>query len=78
LQVLQFQKVGTCSKFPGRASISHLISALWRVSLMLALNHSLVNRQYTLINVLKDLASIISICNHHIILLLKITLRYFT
>jgi hypothetical protein len=28
-QVLKFEKVGTCSKFPGRARISHLIIVLY-------------------------------------------------
>jgi hypothetical protein len=44
---------------------------------MLALNRSLLNGEYTLVNVLKALASIISICNLHVILLSKITPRYF-
>jgi hypothetical protein len=48
------------------------------VDLMLALNHSLFNREYILINVLKALASIISMCGLHVIFLLKIELRYFT
>jgi hypothetical protein len=80
LQVLQFQKVDICHKFPGGASkvITDLISALWRVSLMLAFNRSLLNREQTLINVLKPLASIISVCNLHVILLSKITPSYFT
>jgi hypothetical protein len=34
---------------------------------MLVLNRSLLNREYTLINVLKVLASIISICNLHVL-----------
>jgi hypothetical protein len=42
---------------------------------MLALNRSLLN---TVINVLKALASIIYTCNLHVILLSKITPRYFT
>jgi hypothetical protein len=41
------------------------MSALWRVNLMLALNRSLFNREYILMNVLKALASIISMCNFH-------------
>jgi hypothetical protein len=45
---------------------------------MLVLNRSLLNREYILINVLKALASIISICNLHITFLSKITPRYFT
>jgi hypothetical protein len=45
---------------------------------MLALNHSLLNRKYTLINVLKALASFISMYNLHITLLSKITRRYCT
>jgi hypothetical protein len=36
---------------------------------MLVLNRSLSNREYILMNVLKALASIISICNHRDILL---------
>jgi hypothetical protein len=45
---------------------------------MLALNRSLLNREYILMNVVKALASIISMCNLHVILLSKITPRYFT
>jgi hypothetical protein len=48
LQVLQYQNVGICSKFPGGASIKVIInlsSALRRVSLMLALNSSLLNKE---------------------------------
>jgi hypothetical protein len=45
---------------------------------MLAFNRSLLNREYILMNVLKASASIISICNIHVILLSKITPRYFT
>jgi hypothetical protein len=36
-----------------------IMSALWRVSLMLALNRSLLNREYVLINALKALVSIV-------------------
>jgi hypothetical protein len=42
------------------------------------INRSLSNREYILMNVLKALASIISMCNLHVILLSKITPRYFT
>jgi hypothetical protein len=45
---------------------------------MLALNCSLLNMEYNLMNVLKFLASIFSMCNLHVILLSKITPRYFT
>jgi hypothetical protein len=45
---------------------------------MLALNRSLLNREYILINVLKSLAFIISMCILHVTLLSKITSRYFT
>jgi hypothetical protein len=45
---------------------------------MLTLNGSLMNREYNLMNVLKALASIVSICSLHVILLSKITPRYFT
>jgi cellobiose-specific phosphotransferase system component IIC len=38
---------------------------------MLALNRSLLNREHILMNVLKALASIISMCNLHVI---KVTL----
>jgi hypothetical protein len=44
---------------------------------MLVLNRSISNRIYTLINVLKALASITSKCNLHVTLLSKITSRYF-
>jgi hypothetical protein len=79
-QALQFRKVGICSKFRGGTRISHYdrISALRRVSLMLMLNRSLLNRIYTLINVLKTLASIISVFNLLVILFSKITPRCFT
>jgi hypothetical protein len=45
---------------------------------MLTLNRSFLNREYNLMNVLKALASIISICSLDVILLSKITPRYFT
>jgi hypothetical protein len=45
---------------------------------MLALNLFLLNREYILMSVQKALASIISMCNLHVILLSKITPRYFT
>jgi hypothetical protein len=45
---------------------------------MLTLNRSLLNREYNLMNVQKALASIVSMCNCHVILLSKITPRYFT
>jgi hypothetical protein len=54
------------------------MSVVWRVNLMLALNRSLLSKEYTLMNVLKALALIIFMCSLHVILLLKITLRYFT
>jgi hypothetical protein len=44
---------------------------------MLALNCLLLNKEYILINVLKALASIISMCNRHVTFLPKITPRYF-
>jgi hypothetical protein len=45
---------------------------------MLALNRSLLNREYIVMNVLKALASIICMCNLHVILLSNNTPRYFT
>jgi hypothetical protein len=45
---------------------------------MLALNHSLLNREYVVINVMKALASFISMCNLQLTFLSKITLKYFT
>jgi hypothetical protein len=45
---------------------------------MLVFNHSLLNREYTLIDVLKTLISIISKCGLHVIFLSNITPRYFT
>jgi hypothetical protein len=44
---------------------------------MLALNRSFLNTEYILINVLKAMASIISICNLHLSFLSKNTPRYF-
>jgi hypothetical protein len=40
---------------------------LWMVNLLLALNHSLSNREYIQINILNALASIISVCGLDII-----------
>jgi hypothetical protein len=45
---------------------------------MLVLNRSVLNREYSLIIVLKALASIISICNLHVTFLSQITPKYFT
>jgi hypothetical protein len=45
---------------------------------MLVLNRLLLNREYILVNVLKALASIVSICNLHVTFMSKITPRYFT
>jgi hypothetical protein len=45
---------------------------------MLAFNCSLLNREYDLMNVLKALASIFSVCNLHVILLSKVTPKYLT
>jgi hypothetical protein len=45
---------------------------------MLVLNRSLLNREYILINILKALASIISMCNLQVTFLSKIAPRYFT
>jgi hypothetical protein len=72
---------GRClPQFPGGASvnITDKISVLWTVSLMLALSCSLLGREYTLINVLKALTLIISICNLHVIRFSQISPRYFT
>jgi hypothetical protein len=44
---------------------------------MLVLNRSLLNIAYILINVRKDLDSIISMCNFHVTFLSKITPIYF-
>jgi hypothetical protein len=41
-------------------------------------NFSPLNREYNLVNVLKTLASIVSMCDFHVILLSKITPRHFT
>jgi hypothetical protein len=45
---------------------------------MLALNRSLFNREYILMNVLKALASVVSMCNLNVIFLSKMTPIYFT
>jgi hypothetical protein len=54
-----------------------LMSAL-KVSLMLALKCSLLNREYVLINALKALVSIVFMCSLHVIFLSNITRSYFT
>jgi hypothetical protein len=56
--------------------ITLLISALWTVSLILALKRSLFNTEYILINVLNFLVSVISKCSVYVILISKITPRY--
>jgi hypothetical protein len=45
---------------------------------MLVPSRSLLNMRYVLMNVLKTLASIVSICSFHVIVPSKITLRNFT
>jgi hypothetical protein len=45
---------------------------------MLVFNRLLLNRVYVVINALKALASVISICDLHVIFLSNITPRYFT
>jgi hypothetical protein len=45
---------------------------------MLVLNRSLMNRGYILMNVLKALTSIVSMCSLHVMFLSKMTPRYFT
>jgi hypothetical protein len=72
---LQFQQMSFCCKFPGGTG---LMRALWRVNLILVLNCSLLSRRYILMNVLKSLASIVSMCSLHVIFLSKMTPRYFT
>jgi hypothetical protein len=51
--------------------ITDLMRALWRVSLMLVLNHSLLNRECNLINDLQALVPTVSISRLHVIFLLK-------
>jgi hypothetical protein len=57
--------------------IMGLMSALWRVHLMLALNRSILNRGYTLINALKRLASIIPMCSLRVYVILVLTFTPF-
>jgi hypothetical protein len=45
---------------------------------MLVLNRLLLNREYVVINALKALASIVYMCDLHVIFLSNITSRYFT
>jgi hypothetical protein len=52
--------------------------ALWMVNLILVLNRSVLNREHSLMNVLKALALIVPMCSLHIIFLSKVTPRYFT
>jgi hypothetical protein len=55
-----------------------LMSALWRASLLLAHNHSLLDREYALINALKAFISIVFMFSLHVIFLSNITQRYCT
>jgi hypothetical protein len=50
----------------GRHVNVELTSALWWVNLLLLLNRSLLEREYTRINVLKALASINPMCILHV------------
>jgi hypothetical protein len=45
---------------------------------MLVFNFSLLNKEYNVMNHLKSLALIISMCNFHVIQSSEITPRYFT
>jgi hypothetical protein len=80
LKALKYQNFGVRRKLPGGSGISHydLMWALWRVSSMLTLSFSLLNREWTLRNVLKVFASIIYLCNLHAVFQSVITRRYFT
>jgi hypothetical protein len=53
------------------------VRALWRVSLILAPNLSLLSRGYILMNVLKALASIIYVRSLRVIFFTKSAPRYF-
>jgi hypothetical protein len=57
--------------------IMDLIRALWRVNLLLVFNWSPLNKEYNLINVLWAFVVTISMCNLHVIVVSKITTRYF-
>jgi hypothetical protein len=67
-----------CCKVPGGASISHDTpnECFVEGQFNIVLNRSLFDREYILINVLKALVSIISMCNFHVTFLSKITPRY--
>jgi hypothetical protein len=58
--------------------ITELISAVWRFTLVLALNRTFSNLEHTLIYGLNELASIIYIGNLRVILMSMITPGYFT
>jgi hypothetical protein len=57
--------------------ITDLMSALWRIRLMLVLNHWLLSREYALIKALKALDSVVFMCNLYV-MLSNITMRCFT
>jgi hypothetical protein len=48
-----------------------LMSALWRVNLMSALNHTFLSKEEDSVKVLKVVASIIAVCNLHVIVSIK-------
>jgi hypothetical protein len=65
--------MGICLKLPGGASLSY-----YRPNGCFEEGLTLLNKGYILINVLKALASIVSMCSLHVIFYSKITPRYFT
>jgi hypothetical protein len=77
LYALQFQQMGICpnSQTEEAYVIMDLKSALWRISLMLVLNRSLLIREYGLISALKSLVSIVFMCSLHVMFLSNITPR---
>lgn len=62
-----------CDKFPGRTSISNNSFVEGQL-----LKHSLLNKEYNPINILKASAATISMHSPHLIFLSKIIPRYFT
>jgi hypothetical protein len=73
-----FSRLFAANSQAGQAKIMILLMiSLWRTSLMLVFNRSLLNREYILINVLKALALTISMRNLHETFLSKTAPRYF-
>jgi hypothetical protein len=78
LHILQFRKKRVCC-FPPMGQvevITQIVSALWRASLILALNRSFIKTEQTCVNILKVLALTVSLWILHVKFLPEIPPNY--